>query len=147
MSLCLFQLIEFVFRSIEIVFKNFKGAFVCFDQSKMWIRFLKNWIWRVQFIFFKTFSNFLSLSNSDKLTHHFCCFPPKFLRGFPLSKPVSLFYPSFCIYFHIFMHKFMHFVGIFGPIQIWGFWRFKPSFLKLIIGFCSYNIINMIYDV
>ena len=114
-------------------------------NRKLWIRFLKIWFWLIQLIFFKTFSNFsFSLQLGQAHSSNFCCFPLKFLQGFPLSKPVSPFYPSFCIYFHVFMHKFMHFVGIFGPIQIWGFWWFKPSFLKLIIGFCSYNVINMV---
>ena len=117
-------------------------------NRKSWIRFFKKLSLTCSNSLFKSFSNFsFSLRLGQAHSSNFCRFPPKFLQGFPLSKPVSPFYHSFCIYFHVFMHKFMHFVGIFGPIQIWGFWWFKSSFLKLIIGFCSYKVINMIYDV
>ena len=76
MSLCLVQLIEPVFRSIE----------------HRVLGFFKNNSLIVSNILFKSFSNF------------FCRFLPQFLQSFPPSRPVRPFYPSFCSYFHIFTH-------------------------------------------
>ena len=155
---CVFFIISIDRGCISIdrnCFKNFKGASVCFNQpklifnqSKIVNKVFKNLILTCSTHFFQNFSSFsFSLRLCKGFSSNFCHFPSIFLQGFPLSRPIRTLYPSFWIYFHVFMYKFMHFVGIFEPIQIWGFWRFKPSFLKLIIGFCSYNIINIIYGV
>ena len=107
-----FRLIQFVFRSIEIAFKILcEPLFISINQNwfsinrNSWIRFLKNQIWLVQTNFFKTFQNFFFLSPTRQgSTKIFCHFPPNLLQGFSLPKPVFLYYPSFCIDFHIFMH-------------------------------------------
>ena len=53
---------------------------------------------------FQKFFNFFSLSLSIRLGQgsnpFFCRFPPFFLQGFSLPRPVRPLYPSFCIYFH-----------------------------------------------
>ena len=130
MSLCLVRMIEPVFQSIEHRESSFFKT-QCLTHSKH---------------FFKSFFNFsLSLRLGKAKSSIFCRFPPNLLQGFPLPKPVSPFYPSFCILFHDFMHKLMHFNGIFGTFHIWDFCWINPLFLKLIIGFCSYIVIFMIY--
>ena len=95
-SLCLFRSIKADFRSIE----NRESGFLKteFDLFKFMFQKL-----------FKLFS--LSLWFGQGSSSIFYRFPPVFLQGFPLSKPVSPLYPSFCINFHVFMHLFMHFVG------------------------------------
>ena len=99
-SLCLVRLIEPVFRSIE---HRISG-------------FLKTVLWLFQTSFSKSFSTFsLSLRLGKAALKIFCRFLPKFLQGFPLSRPVRPFYPSFWFYFHVLMHFFMHLKGIFGP--------------------------------
>ena len=110
--------------------------------------FLKFNVWPVQNTFSKVFSTFLSLSlrRSKAKSSNFCRFPPNLLQGFPLPKPVSPFYPSFCILFHVCMHKFMHVFEIFGLCINWDFCLIKPYFMKLINGFCCYIDIFMIYD-
>ena len=91
-SLCLVRLIEPIFRSIEDRISSFlKQFFDCFKTS-----------------FSKSFSTFLLSPTWQGCTTKFCRFPPKILQGFPPSRPVRSFYPSFCSYFHIFMHIFMH---------------------------------------
>ena len=94
-SLCLVRLIEPVFRSIE----HRVSAF------------LKRVLWLIQ-TFFKLF---FSLRLGKAALQIFCRFLPQFLQGFPPSKPVRPFYPSFWFYFHVFMHILMHLKGIFGP--------------------------------
>ena len=54
-------------------------------------------------VFFKLF---FSLRLGKATQRFFCRFLPQFLQGFPPSRPVRPFYPSFCSYFHIFMHFF-----------------------------------------
>ena len=98
-SLCLVRLIEPVFQSIEHRISGFlKQFFDCFKTS-----------------FSKSSSTFLLSLTWQGSTMTFCCFLPQFLQGFPPSKPIRPFYPSFWFYFHIFMHFFMHLKGIFGP--------------------------------
>ena len=153
-SVC-FDWSSLFFDQLKLFLKNLKELLsVSINRNwfsinrKSWIRFLKIWFWLVQLIFFKTFSNFsFSLRLSKGFSSKFCRFPPIFLQGFPLLRPIRPFYHFFCIYFHVSCINSCIFVGIFGPIQIWSFWWFKPSFLKLIIGSCSYNVINMVYDV
>ena len=128
-SLCLIRLIEPVFRSIEDCISVFlKQFFDCFKN-----------------IFFKKFFNFSSLS--DLARQHFTFFVIfflNFLQGFPPSRSVRPFYPSFWFYFHVFMHIFMHLGDIFGTFDFWDFWWFKACFLKLIIGFWWDIVIFMI---
>ena len=128
------------------------------EPSQVGERERKVWnspIWlfkKLRFDLFKLlFQNFFKLSSlSLRLgkapLRIFCRFRPIFLHGFSLPRPVRPLYPSFCIYFHVFMHKFMHFCGIFRTFQYWDFCWINPLFLKLIIGFCSYIGIFMIYD-
>ena len=78
--------------------------------------FFKNSSLTVSNILFKKFFNFFSLSPTwQGCTQIFCRFLPQFLQGFPPSRPVRPFYPSFWFYFLVFMHFFIHFKGIFGP--------------------------------
>ena len=153
-----------------IFFYNFDRLSLFFDQSKLQLKILVesfsvlierncfsiNWISWIRFFkiqclthskhFFKSFFNFsLSLRLGKAKSSNFCHFPLNLLQGFPLPKPVSPFYPSFCILFHDFIHKLMHFNEIFGTFHIWDFCWINPLFLKLIIGFCSYIVIFMIY--
>ena len=52
--------------------------------------------------FFKTFPKLsLSLRLSKAPQRIFCRSPPNFLLSFSLDKPVCLYYPSFCIVFHV----------------------------------------------
>ena len=99
MSFCLVRLVEPIFRSIKHRISGFlKQFFNCFKTC-----------------FSKVFQLFFSLRLGKVALRIFCRFPPKFLQGFPPSKPVRPFYPSFWFYFHDFMHIFMHLKGIFGP--------------------------------
>ena len=146
-SLCLLRLIQTVFRSIEIILKLFeifkkKPLFVSINRNS-WIKFLKNRIWLVQTTFSKLF-HFLRLGKAPQQI--FCCFPPDFLQGFSVHKPVCPYYPFFCIVFPVFMHYFMIYGFIFGLCINWDFWLIKPYFVKLINGFCWYIDIFMVYD-
>ena len=112
-----FRLIQSVFWSIEILFKNFSEPLsgsidrtdwsnLFFDQSNIVNQVLKNSVWTCSNHFFKNFSNlFLSLGLDKAPQRIFCRFLLDFLQGFSLPKPVCLFYPSFCIVFLIFMHN------------------------------------------
>ena len=116
-----FWLIHCVFRSIEILVKNFSEPLsgsidrTCFSINRtLWIKFFfnKNLSFDLFKHLFKTFLKFFfTLSDSARLHRDFffCRFPPKFLQSFSLPKPVCLFYPSFCIVFLIFMHFLMVF--------------------------------------
>ena len=97
-----FRSIKAIFRSIEIVLKILTEPLSVLINQKSWISFLKIWFWLVQLIFFKKISNFSFSLRLDKgYSSNFCRFPPIFLQGFPLPRPVRPFYPSFCIYFHV----------------------------------------------
>ena len=111
-SLCLFQSIETIFRSIE----------TCKSGS------LKTHIWLVQI----TFSNFfLSLRLGKAPLRIFVVF-----LHFSCKESLSLSW-----YVHItlsfsFIFCFTCIEGLFLDLAIfWGFWWFKPYFVKLIIGF------------
>ena len=96
--------------------------------------------------YFKTFSNsFFSLQFEQAPSSIFCHFRQNFLQDFPLPRLVCPLYPFFFIYFQFYMHFFMHWRDIFGLYINWGFWCFKPYFVKLINGFCWYLSIFMIY--
>ena len=114
-----FRLIQTVFRSIKISFKNLGELLSisidwnCFSINQIsWIGFFKNGSWLFQKHFFKSFLNFLSLSLSLSpiqtwLHLSFFSFLIIFLQCFSLHILVRPFYPSFCLYFHIsciFMH-------------------------------------------
>ena len=107
--------------------------------------FKKTQIWLVHLLF----QNFFKLSSFfptwQGFTEDFLSFSTKFFTRFFSPKVVRPLYPSFCFYFHDFMHKLMHFNGIFGTFHIWDFCWINHLFLKLIIGFCSYIVIFMIY--
>ena len=120
----------------------------CFLINRIsWIRFFKiQCLTHSKHFFKKNFNFSLSLRPGKAKSSNFCHFPPNLLQGFPLPKPVSPFYPSFCILFHVCMHKFMHFFEIFGLCINWDFCLLKPYFMKLINGFCCYIDIFMIYD-
>ena len=147
-------------------FQNFDWSNLIFDQSKsFWkisvsfclVRLIEPVFWSIEHresSFFKTvfdsletlFQTFLSLSDLASSTEDFLSFSTKFLQGFSLTRPVRPLYPFFCFYFHDFMHNLMHFNWIFETFQIWDFCWINHLFLKLIIGFCSYIVIFMIYD-
>ena len=109
-----FQLIQSVFRSIEISFKilgeplSVSIDWDCFSINQIsWIRFLKNRFSLFQKHFFKSSLIFsFSLSDSDLAPPQiFVVFYHSFCKV-ALSKYRS-FYPYFCFYFHIsciFMH-------------------------------------------
>ena len=116
MSLYLFQLIE---PSTSINRKSYR-------------KFFKNWFSIETNTFSKSSLPFLSPYDSVKAQSQiFFRFRPFFLQGFPLPRPVRPLYPSLCFYFHVFMHKLMHFVGIFGPFQIWDFCSIKLLFSEI----------------
>ena len=128
-SLCLVRLIEPVFRSIEHRESSFFKT--VFDSFKPLFQ-----------IFFKLSSLSPTWQGS---TEDFLSFSTKCLQGFSLTRPIRPLYHFFCFYFHDFMHKLMHFKWIFGTFQIWDFCWINPLFLKLIIGFCWYIVIFMIF--
>ena len=99
-------------------FKIFEKSLPVSINRNSWIRFLKNQIWLVQTTFSKLS---LSLRLGKAPQRIFCHFPPNFLLSFSLPKPVCLYYPSFCIDFHIFMHYLMVFGVIFELCTIWVF--------------------------
>ena len=100
-SLCLFRSIKTNFWSIE----NRESGFLKLDLT------CSNLLYKKVFKLF-------SLSEFDKACPQiFCRFPPDFLQGFPLYKPVSPLCPSFCILFHVFMHFSCISLGIFGTFQ------------------------------
>ena len=87
-SFCLVRLIEPVFRSI----KHRVSAF------------LKRVLWLIQTFFKSSFQTFLLSPTWQGCTTNFLSFSSSILQGFPPSKPVRSFYPSFWFYFHVFMH-------------------------------------------
>ena len=149
-----FRSIESVFWSIEIAIQNFSESLSvsidrnCFSINRIsWIKFFKiQCLTRSKHFFKKIFNFSLSLRLGKAKSSNFCHFPPNLLQVFPLPKPVSPFYPSFCILFHVCMHKFMHLFEIFELRIYWDFCLIKPYFMKLINGFCCYNDIFKIYD-
>ena len=122
MSLCLVRLIEPVFLSIE---HRVSG-------------FLKTILWLIQTPFSQSFSNFFSLSPTwQGSTQIFCHFLPKFLQGFPPSRPVRPFYPSFWFYFHAYFHAFK---GYFRNFWFLGFLMIQGLFSEIdhwvLMGYC-----------
>ena len=109
--------------------KFFKEASVYFDQSKLIFDQSKlvNQVFKKSDLtcsnhFFKNFSKlFLSLWLGKAPQQIFCRFPPNFLQGFSLHKPVCPYYLFFCIVFHDFMHYFMVFWVNFRTMHKLGF--------------------------
>ena len=142
-SLCQFRLIHSIFRSIEIFLKCFNEPLsVSIDRNyfsinrNSWIGFFL----KLRFDLFKSlFQNFFKLFSLSPTwqgsTEIFCRFPSFFLQGISLPTPVCTYYPFFFIHFLFYMH-FSCIEGLFSDLAFfWGFWWFKPYFLKLIIGF------------
>ena len=110
----------------------FNWSKLIFDQSKIMCQVFKKSNLTYSNHFFKTFSNsFFSLRFRQAQSSIFFHFWQNFLQDFPLPSPVCPLYPFFFIYFQFFMHWRV----IFGLSIFWGFWWFKPYFVKLIIGF------------
>ena len=139
MSLCLLWLIQFVFRSIEIAFKIFMESLsvsinlnCCFDQSNFENKVFKNSDLTCSNHFLKNFSKlFLSL-RLGKAPQQICCrFPPNFLQGFSLHKPVCPYYPFFCIVFHVFMHYFHVLWVYFRTMHKLGFLMYQALFCEI----------------
>ena len=150
-SLCLIRSVHFVFRPIEI-FKIWERESLSVSTNRgwfstnrnSWIKFLKN----TDLDFFKSFSTFsLSIRLSQGSNPIFCRFPPFFLQGFSLPRPVRPLYPSFCIYFHFSCIKSYIIWEISNLWNFWGFWWIKPFLSQLINGFLLRDVINMIFGV
>ena len=76
-------------------------------------------------VFFQTFLLSPTWQGSTKI---FCRFLPKFLQGFPPSRPVRPFYPYFYSYFHAFFHAFK---GYFRTSLILGFLLIQDYFSEI----------------
>ena len=128
-SLCQFRLIQSIFQSIEFFLNFFLMSLYLFQSIEtifQSIEIHESGFLKLRFDLFKSlfqnFSKTFSLSSTRQGSIEiFCRFPPFFLQGFSLPKPVCLFCLSFCIYFHVFMQKLMHFCGIFETFQNWDF--------------------------
>ena len=142
-SLCQFRLIHSIFRSIEFFLKCFnKPLSISIDQNcfsinrNSWIRFFKNSDSTCSNHFFKTFSNFfLSLRLGKAPLRFFVVF---LYFSCKESLSLSLYVHctlSFSFIFCFTSIFFMHWRVIFGLSIFWGFWRYKPYFVKLNIGF------------
>ena len=152
-----FWLIQFVFRSIEIVFKiSGKPLSISINQNwfsinqNSWIRFKK-----IRFDLFKTFfqkffklsSLSLSLSFFDSARLHsifFVVFPLISCKVFLSISQYVHYTLSFSFIFCFTCNFFIHWRVIFGLCINWGFWCFKPNFVKLVNGFCWYIFMFMI---
>ena len=120
-----FQLIQSVFCSIEIVFKTLMESLsilinqnCCFDQSNVENKVFK----KFKFDLFKPlFQNFFSLSLrlSKAPQQIFCRFPPNFLQGFSLHKPICSYYPFFSFIFS-FSCIFSCIEGLFSDLAYFG---------------------------
>ena len=88
---------------------------------------------KIRFDLFKPlFQNFfLSLRLSKAPQQFFCRFPPNFLQGFSLPKPICLFYPSFLHCFSCFMHFFMGFGYNFRTMHVLGFLMNQTLFCEI----------------
>ena len=114
----------------------------CFSINRTsYFRFFKNSSLTVSNILFKKFFNFFSLSPTwQGCTQIFCRFFPQLFQGFPLSRPVRPFYPSFWFYFHVFMHFFHTFKGYFRTSLNLGFLLIQGYFSEIdhwvLLGYC-----------
>ena len=81
-------------------------------------------------VFFKLF---FSLRLGKVAQRFFCHFLPQFLQGFPPSRPIRPFYPSFCSYFHAFKGYFRTFL-ILGFLLIQGY--FSEIDYWVLLGYC-----------
>ena len=148
-----FQLIEPVFRSVEIAIKIFGqplfvsiDARLILDQSKHF-RSIEPNFWSIKnriesFFFFnlilmfnllfKKFSNTLSLYSIGQGSNQFFChFPSILLQGFSPLRLVRLFYPSFCIYFQVSCIFSCIFLGKFQTYKFLGFLMIQACFLQI----------------
>ena len=107
-----FRLIQTIFRSIEISFKNLGELLSisidwnCFSINRiLWIRFFKNGSWLFQKHFFKSFLSFLSLSDSDLASpQFFVVFDLFFLARFLSPHTGKTLLPFFLFVFSHFTH-------------------------------------------
>ena len=129
--------------------KAFSIDRICFLIDRKSCReFFKILFSHVQTHFFKSFSTFsLSIRLGQGSNLIFCCFPPFFLQGFSLPRPVRPLYLSFCIYFHFSCIKSCIIWEILNLWNFRGFWWTKPLFSQLINGFLLGDVINRIHDV
>ena len=110
-----------------------------------WNMFFKRSDCLFQKVLFQKNFNLPSLSDLAKAPpSSFCRFPPRFLQGFCLWRPVSLFCPSFCILFHDFMHFSCIIMGIFGTFNLLGFLMIQTCFCEIdqwvfVLG-CYYHV-------
>ena len=109
-----FQWIQSVFCSIEIVFKILMESLsvlinqnCCFDQSNVKNKVFKKFKFDLfKPLFQKLFKTFSLSPTRQAPQQFFCRFPPNFLQGFSLNKPICPYYPFFCIVFYVFVHYF-----------------------------------------
>ena len=107
-----FLLIQSVFRSSEILFKNFSEPLsgsinrTCFSINRtLWIRFFKTWILTFSKVFFSFSNLFLSLSDSARLRKEFfvvllqisCKVSLSLSRYVYITLPFALFFSFSCI--------------------------------------------------
>ena len=145
MSLCQFRLIQSIFRSIEIllnylrkplsisidrncfeiVFLNFLTSLCLFRSIETVFRSIEtreSRFKKFRFDLFKTFQNFfLSLKLGKAPLRFFCRFPPIFLQGFSLPKPVFYFTLPFALLFTFSCINLMIFWVFFELCYIWDF--------------------------
>ena len=127
-SLYLFQSIETDFRLI----KNCESSFLKTEFDLFNLTFQK---------FFKLFS--LS-SIWTRLILNFLLFSSDLFARFSSLQAGKSIIP-FLLHLFSCCHAFFHaFCWDFWTYSFWDFCWFKPNILKLIIGFCSYNVINLI---
>ena len=138
-----FRSIKPISRPIEIAIKSFGLALcVSIDQThfsinrKSYREFLKIFVFHV----FKHCSNFskhfLSIQLVKASNQFFCCFPPIFLQGFSLPRPVGPYYPSFFIYFQVSCISVMHIWEI-SNLRNFGFFiDLSIFFQNWLMGFC-----------
>ena len=157
-GLCLFRLIQYIFRSIESVLKLFKEASAYFDWSKLildqsklfwnFFKFLKkplsvsinqNWFSINQNLWIRFFKN-QSLTFQTYFSKRFSNFflSLRIGQGYPT---IFVIYSDFlqgfplhkpvsllCPSFCILIHVFMHFFGYFWNFSNWDFCWFKLFF-------------------
>ena len=105
--------------------------------------------------FFKKFQTLsLSIRLGQGCNHIFCHFPPFFLQGFSLPRPVRPLYHSFCIYLHVSCIKSwdlgkilnLRIVGVFDDSTCFS-WNWSMGFCSKTLYNCSwwFNLINLLF--